>query len=119
MMKEVKIILFLLAITLFVSSYSICDFFYYNDEIKDIKKWWGLKSNIYAIIMMLVFYASLINTKGILKLVLNIWLGFCVANVVDKVYFNVLEFRYNDIFMIVITIGLSLYTYLKEFKNAR
>jgi hypothetical protein len=117
-MKEVKIFLYILSILLFVFNYQICDFFYYNENVKDLKKWWGLKSNIYAIIMAIIFYASLLNTKGVLKLVLNIGLGLCISNVIDKVFFNVLEFRYNDIFMIVITVSLSLYTYLKEFKNA-
>jgi hypothetical protein len=119
MMKEVKIILFILAITLFVSSYSICDFFYYNDEIKDIKKWWGLKSNIYAIIMMLVFLASKINTKGILKFILNICIGLCIANVIDKVFFNVLVFTESDFYMIALTFLFSLYDYIKDFQNER
>lgn len=116
-MKEVKIYLYILAVILFVSNYQICDFFYYNDEIKDLKKWWGLKSNIYAIILMIVFYASSIKQKGILKLVLNIGVGFTISNVIDKVFFNVLEFRYNDVIMIILTLCFALLDYLKEKKN--
>lgn len=115
-MKEVKLIIYILAILLFCFNYQICDFFYYNDEVKDIKKWWGLKSNIYAIIMMLIFYASLINSKGVLRFILSIGIGFAMSNVIDKVFFNVLEFRYNDIVMIILTICFASLDY---FKNGR
>ena len=113
-MKEVKIYLYLIAIILFASSYQICDFFYYNSEIKDIQKWWGLRSIIYAIIMMLIFYASLIKTKGVLKLILSIGFGFCFSDVIDRIFFNVLDFNYKDAIMIILTICISLYNYLDE-----
>ena len=115
-MNEVKNILYILAILLFIFNYQICDYFYYNNIVKDLPKWWGLKSNIYAIIMMLVFYASLIKTKGFLRLILSIGLGLCASNVIDKCFFNVLEFRFNDIIMIIITICLSIVDFLKNKK---
>ena len=102
---------------MFCFNYNICNYFYYNDEIKDISKWWDLKSNMYAIIMTLVFYASLINTKGILKVILNIGLGLCLSNVIDKLFFNVVSFQFNDVLMIMITICFSAYNYLKELKK--
>jgi len=116
-MKEVKIILFIFCIILIVCNYSICDYFYYNEEIKNIKNWWKLKSIIYGIIMMTLFYASLINTKGLLKFVLSIGLGFCISNVIDKVFFNVLEFKYNDIIMIILTFCFAALDYLKYRKK--
>ena len=115
-MKGVKISLYTIALILFVSNYTICDFFYYNEEIKDIKKWWALRSNICAVIIMLVFYASLIGTKGVLRLILSIGVGLCISNVIDKVYFNVLDFTYTDIIMITLTICVSLYDYLNTYK---
>lgn len=117
-MKEVKILLYVLAILLFCFNYQICDYFYYNDNVKDLKKWWGLKSNIYAVIMGIIFYASSINTKGILRLVLNIGIGLTVSNVIDKVLFNVLVFTYNDIIMIILTLCFSFINYFKNKKNA-
>ena len=122
----VKSIAYILAILMFCFNYNICNYFYYNDEIKDISKWWDLKSNMYAIIMtlvfyaiimMLIFYASLLNTKGILKVILNIGLGLCLSNVIDKLFFNVINFQFNDVLMIIITICFSFYNYLKELKK--
>jgi hypothetical protein len=115
----VKKLLYISAILLFCFNYQICDFFYYNDEIKDIKKWWGLKSNIYAVILMIVFYASLIDAKKWLKLILNIGLGFAISNVIDKVFFNVLVFTYNDVLMIILTFCFAFLQYYKENINER
>ena len=115
--RVVKKLVYILAILMFCFNYNICNYFYYNDEIKDISKWWDLKSNMYAIIMTLVFYASLINTKGILKVILNIGLGLCLSNVIDKLFFNVINFQFNDVLMIIITICFSFYNYLKELKK--
>ena len=106
---------YILAIILFVSNYEICNFFYYNEDIKDVSKWWGLKSNIYAVILSIVFYTSAINTKGILRLILDIGFGFCLSNVIDKVFFNVLDFNYKDIIMIILTLCISLYRYLGDY----
>lgn len=116
-MKEVKIILIIISILLLFFNPQICDYFYYNDEIKNIKNWWKLKSIIYGIIMMLLFYASRINTKSLLKFVLSVGLGFCISNVIDKVFFNVLEFRYNDIIMIILTFCFATLDYLKDRKK--
>tara|TARA_R110001606_G_scaffold394737_1_gene565936 strand:- start:1276 stop:1626 length:351 start_codon:yes stop_codon:yes gene_type:complete len=116
-MKEVKIFLYSIAILLFVTDYQICDFFYYNNEVKDIKKWWGLRSNIYAIIILIVFYASLIGTKGFIRLILSIGVGLCASNVIDKVFFNVLEFTYADVIMIILTICISIYDFLNKCKT--
>jgi hypothetical protein len=116
-MKEVKNLLYLIAIILFVSNYYICDFYYYNNEVKDIQKWWGLRSNITSIIMMLIFYASLINNKGVLRLILSISFGFCFSDVIDRIFFNVLDFNYNDVIMIIITSCISIYKYLDTYER--
>ena len=113
----VKKSLYILAILLFSFNYNICNFFYYNNEVKDLYKWWDLKSNIYAVIMALMFYASSIGEKGKLKFILNIGIGFTISNVIDKVYFNVLVFNENDIIMIILTVCFAVLGFLKDRKN--
>ena len=108
---------YILALILFISNYEICNFFYYNEEVKDISKWWGLKSNVYAVILAITFYGSLIGTKGLTRLILDVCFGLCIANVADKVFFNVLEFNEKDIIMIIITVCLSVLDYLNNEKN--
>tara|TARA_R110000737_G_scaffold232901_1_gene246245 strand:- start:614 stop:955 length:342 start_codon:yes stop_codon:yes gene_type:complete len=104
----VKNIAYILAMLLFVSSYFICDLFYYNEYVKNLEKWWDLKVDLYAIILVLICYGSSIGSKKYTRLILDIFLGVCIANLIDKVFFNVLEFNKNDIIMIIITVCLSV-----------
>jgi hypothetical protein len=115
-MKEAKIILIIIAITLFVSNYAICDHFYFTDGILDSKGWWRLKSNIYAVIIATVFLSAQIGTKGLLRFVLSVGIGFTISNVIDKLYFNVLEFTQADIYMIIATLVISGYDWYKTSK---
>ncbi len=115
-MKGVKITLVILAILLFVSNYKICDYFYYVNGELDAKGWWGLKSNIYAVIVALVFLSSSIGSRGILRFFLDVGVGFAIANVIDKVYFNVIEFTTEDIYMIIIVISISAFDAYKNSK---
>ena len=118
-MIEVKKFLHILAILLFVSNYQICDYFYFVDGVLDKKGWWGLKLNIYAVVLAIIFYASRIGSKGFLRFILNIGIGFTISNMIDKCYYNVLEFRYNDIIMIILTVCFSLYEYLNSKNYAK
>jgi len=97
--------------------YKICDFFYYNEQVKNIQLWWGLKSQLYALIIALTFYASSIKKRGFIKFILNIGIGFAVSNLIDKAFFSVLEFNENDIIMIILTVCFSVLNYLKDRRN--
>jgi hypothetical protein len=108
-MKGVKIFIIILAIVLFVANYSICDYFYYNEEIKNIKAWWYLKCDIYGIIIMLLLFALDIGSNKWLKFVVNIGLGLTVSNVLDRVFFDTRVFNVSDIYMILITVAFATY----------
>lgn len=118
-MIGVKNIIYVIAILLFVLNYQICDYFYYVDGVLDSKGWWSLKSNMYAVIIGLILYGSYMKSKGLNRLILSIGMGMAVSNIIDKCFFNVLEFRYNDIIMIILTISCSLYEYLNNYQNAK
>lgn len=63
-----RLALAIIAVVLFVGNYYICDFFYGND----IGKWWGLKQNIYNVIIAISFYLASLDKKGWLLFVLNV-----------------------------------------------
>lgn len=109
-MKKVRIILNIIAILLFVLNYQICEFFY----PEDIKQWWALKVNLYAVIIALVFYSASINTKGWVKFVLYIGVGFSISSVIDKVFLDVRVFTSMDLLMIVITFIFASINLIKE-----
>ena len=115
-MEKVKTTLIILAISLFISNYYICDYFYPGNSQTDINNWWDLKSNIYAVIMMIVFLSAQIGSKGILRFILSVGVGFAISNVIDKCYFNVLEFTTVDIYMIIVTVLVSGYDWYKTSK---
>ena len=116
-MKEVKIILAILAISLFFSNYYICNYFYYVDGVLDANGWWGLKSNIYAVIIALTFLSANVGEKGIIRFIFSIGVGLAIANVIDKCYFDVIEFTKSDIIMIVATVLISAFDYYKTQKH--
>ena len=108
--------IYIFALFLFCFNYKICDFFYYNDEIKDVKLWWNLKSGIYDVVIFLVFWASLMGTQKWLKFILSLAVGLSLSSLIDKIYFNVFEFNENDIIMIIITVCFAVLGVLKEKK---
>jgi len=108
-MKGVKPLIVTLAIVLFVSNYSICDYFYYNKDVKDIKAWWYLKCDIYGIIIMLLLFALDIGSEKWLKFIINIGLGLTISSVIDRLFFNTRVFDKSDVYMILITVAFATY----------
>lgn len=109
LMKEVKASLIILAIILFISNYSLCDYFYYNEEVKDIKSWWYLKCDIYGIIIMLLLFALDIGSRRWLKFIISIGLGLTISNVLDRLFFDTRVFNSSDIYMILITVAFATF----------
>ena len=115
-MKEVRVFITVLAIVLFVSNYAICDYFYYVDGVLDSNGWWGLKSNIYAMTIVLLLQSlSIDSEKGFLRFVLQVGSGLAVSNFIDKAYFNILIFNEKDIIMIIATVLFAFADYHKEY----
>lgn len=95
-------------IVLFIGNYQICNIFYPDN----IDKWWGLKQNIYNVIIALAFIIAKLNIKKKdkkLKFILDIGVGLCVSNCIDRIFFNINSFQLSDIVMIILTILTSYY----------
>lgn len=95
---------------------------YEQSAINDFRLilWWGLKQNIYNVIMMLdkiiVFLVLLCFLPNKLKLLASIIVfGFmmCFANVVDRLYFDIKTFQTNDVVMIIFGIIFSTVFYFR------
>lgn len=98
------------AVLLFVFNYLICELFYKND----IEKWWELRTNISAIVVMLCFYSVKIEKTPVTNLIANLGIGFSVSDVIDRWVFDVNQFTKSDVLMIIITIGFSSYNYVRQ-----
>ena len=106
-----RIIFAILIVVLLSFNYEICEYFYSDD----LDKWWTLRINLYAVIIALSM--QLANTKQqnkYVRLVLNIGTGLAFSNVVDRWFYNVREFRKEDIIMIALTLGYALYEFKKD-----
>jgi hypothetical protein len=108
-----KPVLAFLILILFLGNYYICDYFYSDN----IRKWWELKTNIYAIIIALAFILSSINARGICRFFLNLGVGFAISNVIDRLYFDVRTTTKEDIIMVILTILLATIDYKKPLKQ--
>lgn len=103
---NVKLILSLIALLLFVFNYEICDLFYYND----INKWWDLKLNIYAVILAISAFIAQYDCKNDLaRFILLVFSGLCISDVIDRVFFDITTRQLNDIFSIIIVLITSFY----------
>ncbi len=49
-----------------------------------------------------------------LKFILSIGVGFSIANCVDRIFFDINYFTYNDIFMMILIYTTTYYKYLNE-----
>lgn len=98
---------------LYLLNYHICEYFYPNN----VKAWWALKLNIYAIIVALAFLLASLNARGICKFFLNLGVGFAVSSVIDRMYFDITQYTKADIFMVIITVIVAYIDYKKPLKT--
>lgn len=121
-MRGVKIFLIILAITLFFTSYWICDYYYPydydNPKDFDSRGWWSLKTKIYAIIIALVFLISSFNKDKWIRFVCEIGFGLAISNFIDKCFYNVLVFTTSDIYMILTTVAFATYNLINGNKQS-
>jgi len=108
-----KLGLAIMAVVLFVGNYQICELFYENDLVK----WWGLKQNIYNVIIAISFYLSTVKhdeKDRWYNFIINVGVGLCISNCIDRIFFDINYFTYADVLMIIITLATSYY---KRFKK--
>ena len=103
-MKKASIILVVICFLLFLGNYHISDYLYPTNSPEDIKGFWHTKNDIYSIIIALLFLYGSIGKKRWLGFMFDIFTGLTFSNVVDRLFFNVREWRGNDIIMIVLTL---------------
>jgi len=106
-MKKFTWILPALAVLLFAFNYLICELVYGNN----IEKWWDLRNNISAVVVLLAFYCTKLKSTPLISVITNIGIGFSIGDVIDRVFFDITQFTTSDVFMIIITVGFSIFKY--------
>lgn len=98
-----KAILSIVIMVLFLSNYHICNLVYGDDLIK----WWKLKLIIYTVFVGLCFCLARIGTRKLTRFVLSLCIGFCLADIFDRVFFDCQTYKWWDIILIIATIITS------------
>lgn len=125
-MKEVNKILInlktpilVVAIAMFLFNYTICDFFYWNEETNKFinkKLWWFLKCDIYRFSLLLLAVSYAIGQKGWIRFFLELFIGFLLASLMDD---NHLEINKRDVIMAIAAVLYASYELIKEKRDAR
>lgn len=118
----VKLLLIILANILFVGNYSISCLVYPGPWISDsyLESWWVLKTNIYAVTFGILGYGFVLKSPPKydkwIRFFVSLFTGFCISDIVDRLFFDTRYFHRDDYIMIVFTFGIALYYLIKEWK---
>ncbi len=105
-------IISILVVLLFVFNGLLCDYF-----TIDVIGWWTLRTNLYAVIFGLSLYLAMITQTKFSKFICTIGLGFALADIIDRIFFDCNYFTWSDVIMIVLIISTSYYKfYVRQIK---
>ena len=113
LIQSSRLVLSLGILLLYLLNFHICEYFYPDD----VKAWWSLKLNIYAIIIALAFLLASLYARGICKFFLNLGVGFTVSSVIDRWYFDITQYTEVDVIMVIVTIMIAYIDYKKPLKT--
>ena len=114
MERNLRIFLLVLAIFLIPLNFYVCEYFHPLCDEESIKSWWRLKESMYGAIIAIILISYSLTSKGILRFVLDIGVGLTVSNVIDRLYFNTIEFTKADMIMIIATFLFAIIDYKKD-----
>ncbi len=124
-MKYKKIILLLLIALIYFGNYHICQYFYPGSEQDQIDNWYNLKRVNYNIVIALSLYVTTlkpINIKvidNIEFLITSIIISIVTSNIIDRLFFNSRFYEWNDIFVVVVIILISIFEYRRKWQKEK
>lgn len=107
-----KAVLAIIIMSLCLANYHICNFVFGDN----LTNWWKLKLIIINFCFALCFTLARIGTRGLARFVLSLGIGFFIAGIFDRIFFNIQQYRWIDLLMITITVITS---YIEVYVNSR
>ncbi len=124
-MKYKRIILLILITLIYFGNYHICQYFYPGDSQDSINDWYNLKMANYNIVIVLSIYlASLKPTKDDLINIIEFFTmsvlsSIIISNIIDRLFFDSRFYEWNDLFIIIGAIIISLFESRKRWLNVK
>lgn len=109
----------LLAVVLFCSGFWICSLVYpdYKTNVEALVSWWDLRISIYSLIFAICFGVAWYLTKGVTRAVFLVGMVFCGGDVIDRYYFNINTFEFDDLLLYAFAIYYIYTAYAREIKT--
>ena len=118
-MKYLKVILLILITILYFGNYHICEYFYPGAD--QINKWDSLKHTNYNIIIALCLYTAMIKSdfKNLEIFLTSVLSSIIISNIVDRLFFDSKHYEWNDIFVVVVIILISIFEYRRKWQKEK
>lgn len=111
--KYLKLIVSTISVVLFISVYSICNYFYPESDPMSVRGWWHLKTDLYlALVAVWIIIAAMDRQtdRSILKIqniITAIGVGYGVANFIDRRFIHDRDFGFNDLSIVLVIVFIS------------
>ena len=111
--KYLKPIFIALSTVYFISVYSVCNYYYPNNDPMSIGGWWNMKCDSYLLLVIVwIGIASMPkctdrNLIRINRVITAIGIGFGMANFIDRRFFHDREFDLKDLAIVIVIVLVS------------
>lgn len=72
------------------------------------------RNKVYEAMFSVLLFALYLNTKGLLKAIACGILILTTSSFIDKTVFNITQYLYSDIAIVVLSVILSIYVYVRQ-----
>ena len=123
--KYLKLIVSAISVVFFIAVYSICEYYYPQNDKDSVRGWWHLKNDLYLLLVAVwIFIASMekqtnIRVIIIQRIITAIGIGYGMANFIDRRFVHDREFGLNDLSIVLVVVFISSINLPKLMKRAK
>ena len=102
-----RLVLTTLSAIINLASYHICNYFF----IDNIDKWYDLKFILTSFSFVLLYQSLSYQANKLDRFFTTIYCGIFIEDFIDRLFFNITYYEWNDILALLITIAVAIYNY--------
>jgi hypothetical protein len=122
--KYLKLFVSTISVIFFIAVYSICEYYYPQNDKASVKGWWHLKTDLYLFLVAVwILIASMDkqtdkSIRVIQRIITAIGIGYGMANFIDRRFIHDREFGLNDLSIVLVVVFVSSIDLNKMIKKA-